>query len=68
MSRTSTDVKRRWNEKHYDRMAILVPKGRHDTIRQFAKEHGISVNGLINELIRYEMGLSKEEWACRAQA
>ena len=58
MSKTSTEAKRRWNEAHYDRMAVLVPKGRIEMIRQYAEEHGTSMNGLINDLLKYELGLT----------
>ncbi len=68
MSQTSPEIRRRWNEKHYDRLVVLVPKGRQETIRQYVEERGTSVNGLINELLRYELGLTKKEWVVRAQA
>ena len=67
MSKTSTDVKNRWNKKHYDRMRVLVPKGRGDTIREFARERNVSVNGLINDLLRYDLGLTPHEWKAHVE-
>lgn len=62
MGKTSSAVKNRYNLKAYDRLAITVPKGRKQTLEAFAREHGESVNGLVNRLIRAEMGLSEDEW------
>ena len=62
MGKTSSAVKNRYNLKAYDRLAITVPKGRKQTLEAFAREHGESVNGLVNRLVRAEMGLSEDEW------
>ena len=61
-TKTSTDVKRRFNEKAYDRLAITVPKGQKQAIDTHAKAKGESVNGLVNALLRIDMGLTIEEW------
>lgn len=65
-----TEAKRRankkWNDANmtakYDRISVLVPKGRKQTVEAFAREHGESVNGVVNRLLRAEMGLSEDEW------
>lgn len=62
MTKTSSAVKRRYNEKAYDRLAITVPKGQKQAIENFAALTGDSINGLINRLLRVEMGLSAQEW------
>ena len=62
MSRTSTEVKNRYNAKVYDQLAIRVPKGRRAEIEAFTREHGESINGMVNRLIQAEMGLSDDEW------
>lgn len=62
MTKTSSAVKRRYNEKAYDRLAITVPKGQKQAIEAHAKSKGESVNGLVNALLRADMGLSAEEW------
>lgn len=62
MSRTSTTVKNRWNKAHYDRLNITVPKGMKEKVSAWAEEHGQSLNSLVNDLLRYEMGLSEKEW------
>ena len=62
MSRTSSEVKNRYNAKVYDQLAIRVPKGRRAEIEAFTREHGESINGMVNRLIQAEMGLSDDEW------
>lgn len=62
MAKTSSAVKRRYNEKAYDRLAITVPKGQKQAIESYAALSGDSINGLINRLLRVEMGLSAQEW------
>lgn len=49
---TSTEVKRRWNAKHYDHMSVDVPKGAGELIRQLASKSGMSVAAYIRHLIR----------------
>lgn len=47
---------------NYDSFLVRVPKGRKTAIEEYAKKHGESVNGLMNELIRTALGLSEEDW------
>ena len=61
-TKTSTAVKRRYNEKAYDRLAVTIPKGRKTTVEAHAKSKGLSVNGLINTLLREDMQLTEEDW------
>ena len=62
MGKTSAAVKNRYNAKAYDRLQLVVPKGRKEDIEAYARNKGESVNGLINALLRADMGLSEEEW------
>ena len=62
LSRTSSEVKNRYNAKVYDQLAIRVPKGRRAEIEAFTRERGESINGMVNRLIQAEMGLSQDEW------
>lgn len=57
-----TDYKRAFNEKAYDRISITVPKGRKAAIDAHAQGKGESVNGLVNALLRADMGLTEDEW------
>ena len=62
MGKTSTTVKNRWNVKSYDQLAINVPKGRKTDIEAHAQSKGLSVNGLVGELLRADMNMKEEEW------
>lgn len=45
----------RYNKKAYDRIEIVVKKGRKEKIKAFAQRQGKSVNGLINDLLAQAM-------------
>lgn len=62
MGKTSSAVKQRYNKKVYDEIKIRVPKGRKTDVEAHAKSKGESVNGLVNSLLRDDMGLTKAEW------
>ena len=62
MGKTSSTVKNRYNLKAYDRLAVIIPKGRKQAVEAFARDRGESVNGLINRVLRAEMGLTDDEW------
>ena len=47
---------------NYDRINLVVPKGRKAAIEAHAQSKGESVNGLLNGLLRAELGLSEEAW------
>lgn len=55
MGKTSAAAKNRWNEKAYDRITVVVPKGEKEVIRAYAEANGESVNGYINRLIAENM-------------
>lgn len=59
----TTDYKRERNAVLYDRLNIVIPKGRKAAVDAHAKRTGRkSVNNLVNELLRADMGLSEDEW------
>lgn len=62
MGKTSSAVKNRYNAKVYDRIQLIVPKGRKQAVEARAQEVGESVNGYVNGLIREDMGLTAGEW------
>lgn len=61
-TKTSSAVKQRYNEKAYDRLAVTIPKGKKGMVEEYAATHEESINGLINRLLRAELGQSEEEW------
>ena len=62
MGKASNASKDRWNAKSYDSFHIRVPKGRKDAVDAYAREQGVSVNGLVNQFLRDLVGMSEEEW------
>lgn len=68
--KTLSDARKRankkWNDenqaKRYDRIQLVVPKGRKRDIDEYAKINGESVNGLMNTLLREAISMSEEEW------
>ncbi len=68
LSEAKKRANKKWNDtnlkERYDRIQLVIPKGRKQTVDAFAKARGESVNGLINLLLRREIGLSDEEWKC----
>ena len=61
-TKTSTAVKRRYNEKAYDRLAVTIPKGQKAAVEAHAQSKGLSVNGLINTLLREDLNISEDDW------
>lgn len=66
LSEARKRANKKWNDenmaKKYDRIQLVVPKGRKAEIESFAKERGESVNGLMNLLLRDAMQKTEEEW------
>ena len=58
----TTAYKQKFNEQAYDRLAITIPKGQKQAVEAHAQSKGESVNGLVNALLRADMGLTLEEW------
>lgn len=51
-SKTSSEVKNRWNEKNYDRITIMAKKGKKDEWKKIAAERGFKgLNGYIIDCI-----------------
>ena len=60
--KASTRAKNKYNAANYDSLRIVVPKGRKQAVEAHAKRKGESVNGLVNALLRGDMGLTEDEW------
>ena len=46
---------RKWEAKAYDRVALNVPKGQRQIIKDFASAHGYSTNAFILEAVTEKM-------------
>ena len=66
MSEARKRANKKWNDenmtKKYDRIQLVVPKGRKIDIEAYAKGRGESVNGLMNVLLCNALGMSDEDW------
>ena len=51
----------RYNKKTYDRISIIVHKGKRQVIKDFAASQGKSLNRFICDAIEYQMNLQKNE-------
>ena len=50
----------RYNKKAYDRIDIVVPKGKRQIIKDFAASQGKSLNRFICDAIDHQMNREKE--------
>ena len=62
MPKKQTEWTRAYNEKAYDRLAVTIPKGRKAMVEEHAQRKGLSINGLVNALLRTELDLAEEDW------
>ncbi len=54
-SEAQKEATARYNKKAYDRINVVVPKGKRALIADFAKKRGKSLNRFINDAIEYHM-------------
>ena len=47
---------------NYDEIKIRVPRGRKADVDAYAKEHGESINGLVNGFLKNALEMTEEEW------
>ena len=47
---------------NYDRLNIKIPKGLKQAVETHAQGKGSSINALVNDLLRIDMGLTEAEW------
>ena len=55
MAKKETDYKRKFNEDNYDRIYVTAIKGKKEEYKAFAEKQGVSLNGLICELLERAM-------------
>ena len=58
------EANKRYLEK-LDELKIRVPGGRKADIEKYAAKRGLSVNALVNDLLRADMGIPAEEWKAK---
>lgn len=60
VSKAQQAATNKWINKAYDRVNLTVPKGRKDTIKDHAAQHGESVNAFINRAINETIARDNE--------
>lgn len=60
-SEAQKEATARYNKKTYDRIDVVVPKGKRQIIKDFAASQGKSLNRFICDAIAYQMGQAREE-------
>lgn len=68
MGKTSNTVKDRWNRQNYEEVKVRLPRGRKADITAHAQSKGLSVNGLVGELLRAALNMTEEEWRRKPDA
>lgn len=68
MGKTSNTVKDRWNRQNYEEVKVRLPRGRKADITTHAQSKGLSVNGLVGELLRADLNMTEEEWRRKPDA
>lgn len=68
MGKTSNTVKDRWNRQNYEEIKVRLPRGRKADITAHAQSKGLSVNGLVGELLRADLNMTEEEWRHKPDA
>ena len=58
----NVDYRNRYMADFYDRLSVVVPKGRKNDIAVYAAAKGTTINGLVNTLLQAEMGIDKKDW------
>ena len=56
MANTSAQVRNRWNDKHYDRITFLVPKGTKNELQKLADERGMTAAQIIRDALIAHLG------------
>lgn len=64
LSEARKRANKKWNDENlnklYDRVSVLVPKGKKDIIKAHAEQQGESLNGFINRAIDETIKNDKE--------
>lgn len=61
MGKTSSAVKNKYNAKAYDRINLVVSKGKKETIKSHAEQRNESTNAFINRAIDEAMARDNEK-------
>ncbi len=60
-SKARIEANKRYNDKAYDRISIIIPKGQKEIIDAHAKKQGESINAYVNRAINNQMKQEDEQ-------
>lgn len=60
-SKAHIKASNKYNAKAYDRVSLMLPKGKKEVVREYAESKGLSLNGYINKLISDDMNAGQAE-------
>ena len=66
-SQKNIEYKNKYNSEMYDRLNIMVPKGRRKDIRIRAESKGMTINSLVNSLLQDDLGMTDDQWKTRGE-
>ena len=53
-------------KENYTKLNIKIPKAQGEAVKAHAQRKGTSVNALVNDLLRTDMGVSEEDWKAKS--
>lgn len=53
----ASKAKMKYNVKAYDRLSIIVPKGKREPLKEFAKSKNMTLNEYVNYLLEKDSGI-----------
>lgn len=65
-SKAQMKATNKYNASKYDSLRIVIPKGQKEAVDAHARSKGLSTNGLVNELLRADMGVSEADWKSKS--
>ncbi len=60
MGKNSAESTNKYQKKAYDRIVILVPKGKKDEYKEYAEKQGESLNAFIKRAIEHQ--IEDDDW------
>lgn len=62
MATNASIIAMRCAKKNYDRVVAYIPKGNLELVRDKVSDENITVNKLVNRMLRQYIGMTEEEW------
>lgn len=66
MRKSYAEYRERWVKENYANVRVRIPKSRKVDLDLHCRQSNESINGLVNRLLRTEIGMTKEEWESKS--